>query len=256
MYKLIIHEFYKLKNTLALRAAVVIPLILTGLITSIFVIKSADFLKLAQGNLWLDHLSFMLGAMGTLILPFYIIFLAFSINEIEHKADTWKNLLTQPFPKRYIFLSKLVVAMLILFLFLICTAIFTIISGNIIGMLKPELNFQLYNINGFIFQVYSKMFLASIAVLCLQFFFSMLWSEFMKSMGIGFVLTVACVIAMRWEYIYIIPYAQPLYAISHLLQKDAALAVNFNSKEIWFGLSAALGFTSMAYLLMIKKSIR
>jgi len=256
MIKLLQHEFYKIKSTLAFRGAILLPILLTALITCIFIFKSEEFLKTANGNLWLTHLSFLLGTMGSLILPMYIIFLCFSINEIEHKADTWKNLLSLPYPKRMIFLSKLCMSFLLLSLFMISMLLLTILSGNIIAWIKPELNFQLYNINGFIAQIYGKMLLSSMALLCLQFFFSMLWSDFMKSMGLGLLFTILSLIAFRWQYIYLIPYAQPMYAVSHLMEKGSDLAVDFKSKEVFVSFATAVGFSLSAYLLMIKKSIR
>lgn len=253
---LIHHEFFKLKNTLAFRSAWIIPLVINLLITTIFIIKADELLKIPTPNIWYRYLEFILSIMGSLLLPIYVIFLTFSVNDIEHKSDTWKNLFSYPMEKRQVFLSKWTSAVLIFGIFMFCFYIFTYLAGQTLAQINPNFGFQNHSMGLKIFEIYSKMFLASIALLSLQFFFSMLWSDFMKSMGIGFLLTVGSLIALRWEYIYMSPYAQPMFSIMNLFKKDNSGIINFDSKEIWVGLSTAIVFMVFSYQLMKKKSVR
>jgi hypothetical protein len=91
-------EFYKSRKTLAFWAAILLPLVICGLIASGTFFQAK---KILQRNyppnvLWLNYAGAALGIMGSLILPFYVIFMAFSVNNIEHKNDTWKTLFAQP----------------------------------------------------------------------------------------------------------------------------------------------------------------
>ncbi len=252
---LIRQEFFKIKNTLAFRSAFIIPFLLNLLIVVAFITKAEEFIKLNDANIWYRYLSFILGVMGSLILPMYIIFLTFSINDIEHKADTWKNIFSYPIEKRKVFLSKWISSVLIFALFILSFYLFTMLAGIILGQIEPRFGFQNHSMWMLLFQAYLKLFISSIALLSLQFFFSMLWSDFMKSMGIGLLLTIASMIIFRWEYIYAIPYAQPIYSVSNLFEASKEVAVNFNSKEIYYSISTGLIFTALSYMIMKRKSI-
>lgn len=254
--KVISQEFFKIKNTLAFKGSFILPLLINALVMSIFIFKADDILKEGMSNLWYRYLSFTIGIMGSLILPMFIIFLSFSINDIEHKADTWKNLFSYPIEKRNMFIGKWITTFLIFGIFMLGFLVFTYVGGNILSIINPEFGFQNHNMLGYITKLYSKMFLASIALLCLQFFFSMLWSDFMKSMGLGLLFTITSMIAMRWEYIYLIPYAQPMYSINQLFAGNNNLGISFNTKEIWVGLASSFVFIISAYSIMRKRSIR
>ncbi len=253
---LIRQEFFKIKSTLAFRSAWILPLLINLLIVSIFLIKADDILKAPGPNMWYRYLEFILGIMGSLILPMYVVFLTFSINDIEHKADTWKNLFSYPIEKRQVFLSKWISALLVFGIFIFSFYVFTYLGGHILAQINPAFGFQNHDMGLKILQIFSKMFLASIALLSIQFFFSMLWSDFMKSMGIGLLLTIVSLIAMRWEYIYVSPYAQPMISIVNLFKKNSDGIINFASKEIWVGLGTAAVFMVMSFQIMKKRSIR
>ncbi len=252
---LIRHEFFKLRKTLAFRSAWILPLLINLLIVVIFIAKAEELLKNPIPNMWFRYLNFVMGIMGSLILPMYVVFLTFSVNDIEHKADTWKNLLSYPIEKRQVFLGKWFSSVLIFALFMLSFYVFTYLGGHLLGRINPEFGFQHHEMGVLMLQIFTKMFLASIALICIQFFFSMLWSDFMKSMGIGLVLTIASMIIMQWEYVYISPYAQPMYSINTLFEAKS-MSVNFNSIEIWIGLGTSFVFLTLAYQLMKKRSIR
>lgn len=253
---LIKHEFFKLRNTMAFRSSWIIPLAINSLITLIFIIKADDFLKLNSPNIWFTYLEFILGIMGSLILPIYLIFLTFSVNDIEHKSDTWKNLFSFPMEKRQVFFSKWLSTVFIFGIFMFSFYLFTYLAGISLAQINPSFGFQNHAMGLKIFELYTKMFLASIALLSFQFFLSMLWSDFMKSMGIGFLLTIGSLIALRWEYIYVSPYAQPMYSIMNLFKKDNPGTIAFDSIEIWVGLGTAVVFILLSYRLMKNRSVR
>ncbi len=253
---LIQQEFYKIRKTLAFRSSWILPLLINLLIVSIFLIKAEDILKSPTPNMWHRYLEFSMGIMGSLILPMYVVFLTFSINDIEHKADTWKNLFSYPVEKRQVFLSKWLSAVSVFGIFMLSFFCFTYIGGTVLGKLNPLFGFQNHDMGFLILQAYAKMFLASLALLSLQFFFSMLWSDFMKSMGIGLLLTIASLIAVRWEYIYLSPYAQPMYSIMGLFKNENGGLLDFATKEIGVGVATAATFMILSYQMMKKLSIR
>ena len=108
LYISLISEFYKSRKTLAFWAAILLPLVVCSLISFGFYAYSERILNLHYPPmiLWLRYIGAALGVMGVLILPFYVIFMAFSVNNIEHKNDTWKTLFAQPLNKLGIYAAK------------------------------------------------------------------------------------------------------------------------------------------------------
>ena len=101
-------EFYKSRKTLAFWAAIILPILICGLIAFGFYTGSEKIIKLNYPGLalWGRYSGAALNVMGMLILPFYVMFMAFSVNNIEHKNDTWKTLFMQPLNKFAIYSAK------------------------------------------------------------------------------------------------------------------------------------------------------
>ena len=140
--------------------------------------------------LWAQYSGATLGVMGLLIMPFYVIFMAFSVNNIEHKNDTWKTLFAQPLNKFAIYTAKYLYAVCLIFISLFLFAAFTYGFGYLLQLLVPKYNFNQYNPIGILVNSYAKLFLSSLGILSLQFILSLVWGDFLKPMGIGFVGTI------------------------------------------------------------------
>ncbi len=250
-------EFYKSRKTLAFWSTFLLPFLICTLVFLIFFIKSKDLLAYAtpsnNHSLWIYFLEMILTPMGILILPVYILFVAFSVNNIEHRGDMWKSLFSLPNPKWMTYYSKALFALLLILICLLHFAVFSLLGGNILGKLKPELGFQNITVGNFLFGLYFKLFLASIGILSFQFFMSLIWSDFMKPMGIGFVLIIVSLIALRWQYSFLIPYAQPAL----LVRSIGALMHNpiqIFTKDILVNLLLAAIAFPLGYFLISKRN--
>ncbi len=242
-------EFYKSRKTLGFWSAVLLPLLLTSLISIGFYFKSAKLAAYPGKVLWAQFSGISLGMMGTLLLPIFIIFIAYSVNSVEHKSDTWKTLFTLPIPKWSIYSAKFFYAFFLILLCLMLFVTFTIGFGNLLGLLKPELKFLDAHIEKELFDIYIKLFLGSLAILALQFVMSLIWKDFLKPMGIGFVGTIVGAILVtnvRWEYAYAFPYAQPLHAIMGLTKK---IRVNSDLEIFTNEVLASMGIATAIFIL-------
>jgi hypothetical protein len=256
-------EFYKSRKTLGFWCSILLPFLICLLIFVGFLSHSSKVAALPGQFLWMTYANTILNIMGVLLLPMYIIFIAYSVNSIEHKADTWKTLFSLPISKWAVYSAKYFYALFLVFLTLLLFYLFTIGSGNLLNTLKPELRFNEFHMESFLGQVYLKLFLASLGILSIQFLLSLIWSDFLKPMGIGFIGTIAGIIlgATGWEYNYWIPYAHPLLAISGLLKHKAtgampALSVTMFTNEIYVSLGAALVFFVAGFYIVQKKSVK
>src|SRR5580698_5526731 len=123
-------EFYKTRKTMAFWSAIILPLLLCALITVGFYANS-DHLSHQPGMiLWFGFAGAILGVMGSVILPILIVFIAYSVNNIEHKADTWKTLFSLPIPKFSVYSAKYLYALFLIFICLALFVTFTLGFGN------------------------------------------------------------------------------------------------------------------------------
>jgi hypothetical protein len=249
-------EFYKSRKTLAFWAAILLPLVICGLIASgtFFQVEKILQRNYPPNVLWLNYAGAALGSMGSLILPFYVIFMAFSVNNIEHKNDTWKTLFAQPLNKFSIYAAKYLFAVLLIFICLLLFLLLTYGSGMLLHELDPRLKFNEYSPWTLLSRLYLKLFLAALGILSLQFFISLVWSDFLKPMGWGFIGLIAGLIAASkgWEYAYTIPYAHPVMALS--IGKPGPIEIF--TQEIQYSLIYAAVFFVIGYFIVAKKSIK
>jgi len=257
-------EFYKTRKTMGFWSSVILPLLLCILLFIGFFNKSAQLAPLPGMLLWVRFSGAILGVMGSLLLPMLIVFIAYSVNSIEHKADTWKTIFSLPLSKLSVYAAKYFYALFLVFLCLALFVIFTISFGNLLGVLKPELRFSEYHMESTLVQIYFKLFLSSLGILSIQFLLSLLFRDFLKPMGIGFVGTIAGVILATagWQYAYLFPYSHPMLVLQTLPRGRTGSApvtqitVDFFTHEIFVSLGVAVVVFIIGYFIVLKKSVK
>lgn len=256
-------EFYKTRKTLAFLSAVLLPTLLCTLIFTGFYLNADKLIPLPAAAQWMRYTSPLLGVMGTLILPILVIFQAYSVNSIEHKAEMWKSLFSQPLPKLSLYGSKFVYLILLNALCLGLLATLLLSSAWLMNLLVPKLKFNQYDFGGMLFKIHVKLFLSSIGILSIQFLLSLLWEDFLKPMGVGFILTIAGIItaSVGWKYAYTIPYSHPLLALDSAFRtmkekSNGALTFDLMSKEIYVSLAVAVITFIAGYYVISKRSIK
>src|ERR1700743_3086669 len=129
-------EFYKTRKTMAFWSAVILPLLICTMIFLGFFNHSDKLAKLPRAMLWLEFAAPVLVVMGSLLLPMLIVFEAYSVNNIEHKAETWKTLFSLPISKWSVYSAKYLYALFLIILCLALFVLFTLGFGNLLGALK------------------------------------------------------------------------------------------------------------------------
>lgn len=262
LYISLVSEFYKSRKTLAFWAAILLPVIICSLVTFGFYSNSEKITKMNYPGmlLWVQYIGATLNVMGMLIMPFYVIFMAFSVNNIEHKNDTWKTLFAQPLNKFSIYAAKYLYAVMLIFLCLFLFAVLTFGFGHLLQTLIPKYTFNQYNPSTFLISSYSKLFLSSLGILSFQFILSLIWADFLKPMGIGFVGTIMGIVtaALKWQYAYLIPYSLPALALQITKVKKGGDPLDFEifTREIWTSLIYAAILFAIGYFIVAKKSIK
>ncbi|RZL28085.1 MAG: ABC transporter permease [Pedobacter sp.] len=234
LYISLISEFYKSRKTLAFWAAILLPVIICTLV-------SFGFYSNADKVLPLKFSGLMLWARYS-------------------KNDTWKTLFAQPLNKFSIYAAKYLFAVLLIFICLFLFAALTFGFGYILQTLIPKYTFNQYNPTTFLFNSYAKLFLSSLGILSLQFILSLIWADFLKPMGIGFVGTIMGIVtaSLNWKFAYLIPYSLPTLALQLTKVKKGGdpLAFEVFSREIYTSLIFAAVFFVIGYFIVSKKSIK
>ena len=255
-------EFYKSRKTLGFWASIMLPLLIGVLLFVGFYSKSEKLVSYPPMVLWLQFAGAILGIMGSLVLPMYIIFIAYSVNSIEHRADTWKTLFNLPIARWSVYAAKYFYAMFLVLMCLALFVLFTIGFGNLLGMIKPELKFSDYHIEKELAQIYFKLFLSSLGILSIQFLLSLLWADFLKPMGIGFVCTITGVIlaSKGWEYAYAFPYSHPMEAITTMMHRGDGpakqLQIDIFTKDVFVSLGVAVVVFVAGYFIVQRRSVK
>jgi hypothetical protein len=257
-------EFYKSRKTLGFWAAILLPLIIVALITIGFYTQADKMANKPAMMIWFQFASAALGIMGALLLPMFVIFLAYSVNSIEHKADTWKTLFSLPISKWSVYSAKYVYGLFLVFLTLLLFALFTAGFGNLLSLLKPELKFSEYHMEVTLLQIYFKLFLSAIGIFSIQFLLSLIWSDFLKPMGIGFICFIAGVIAVNkgWEYVYTIPYAHPMLALKSMMgvhkrgTPPTQIVIDILTHDVYVSLAVGIVVFVAGFFIVQRKSVK
>jgi len=246
-------EFYKSRKTLAFWASILLPVIICGLISFGYLATTRGLTEMSPNILWFKYTGQIVSPMGYLILPFYVIFMAFSVHNIEHKNDTWKSLFSLPLNRLSIYSAKYLYAVILTFICLSLFCLLTYLFGNAAHLLKPALRFNEFNPIELLSRIYLKLFLAALGILSLQFIISLIWSDFLKPMGLGFVgIIIGIMIASaKWKFAYLFPYSHPVITLS--MAKDST---QFFTRELWASLTYAILFFTSGYLIVSRRSIK
>ncbi len=258
-------EFYKTRKTMGFWSAVLLPLLICLLLFTGFFNKSEHLANVPGVIAWLQFAGAILAVMGSLLLPMLIVFIAYSVNSVEHKADTWKSLFSLPIPKWSVYTAKYAYAFSLVLLCLGLFMLFTVGFGNLLSVLKPVLKFNEYHIESTLAQIYLKLLFSALGILSIQFLLSLLFQDFLKPMGIGFTATIAGVILANadWKYAYLFPYAHPMLTIKSLLKNKMGngpgipqITVDLFTKDILVSLGVAVVVFILGYFIVLRKSVK
>src|SRR3569833_3100504 len=137
-------EFYKTRKTMGFWSAVLLPFLLCLFVFIGFFVKSDGLTTNSGMELWLKFSAPILGVMGVLLMPMFIIFIAYSVNSLEHKADTWKTIFSLPLSKWSVYAAKYFYSLFLVFLCLALFVLFTIGFGNFFGLFLSSLCFCVF----------------------------------------------------------------------------------------------------------------
>ena len=129
-------ELLKLKRTLAFRVIFVLPL-LVAVLQFFIVLRTKKFP--AEFDLWQTMGTSSLQIWAVFMMPLLIALETALLNGIEHSDRQWKHMFALPVPRHAVYVSKVVVAMGLIFISTWVLSVLTVVAGIFATYLRPEL---------------------------------------------------------------------------------------------------------------------
>ncbi len=140
--------------------------------------------------------------------PLFVVIMMVRLVYLEHRSDTWKLIETQPVSKAAIYFSKWEIAAFISLSCLLAMLLFAIFSGWILTLVRPSLGFDQGSIDwGRALQALTRYWIASLCIISIQYFFSLLIKSFAWPMSIGLIGIIAGSIIAQFGYMNWWPYS-------------------------------------------------
>jgi len=135
-------EMLKLKRTLALWLAIIIPSIIALLQFSIILFRGQSYLQNAEDpKLWLGRQTIFFWTL--LALPLFITLETALLAGLEHSQNNWKHLFVLPVPRSNIYAAKQTAGLILVFISFVALVGYIFLSEIGLAILKPELGFNL-----------------------------------------------------------------------------------------------------------------
>ncbi len=244
-------EILKTKRTWNFSLLLLFPVVVTIIVFGYYIKNLLGEEQVEGSNIWM-HYSRIFFQFYYLLYPLLAALISFSLSNIEHKNNGFKQVFTFPANKFLFYLSKVFILLFWSFSSLLLAYSLLVLSGNGLSYLFPQAGFQDYSINPMIITFFIRIFLTLISIISIHFFLSMYWNNFIVSVGSACFLVIFGFIVNRWEYSYLIPYSNLQKALIHFFKGGTEIF----SKEILWSIVYSIVFFFGGYFIMVKKSIR
>lgn len=237
-------EWLKRKHSLAAYLTV------TGglLIPFIVLIARIYYREVISEGLWLHLYNRNWQYMGSMLLPMGVILVASLVTQVEFKNNSWKQLHITPQSYTVLFFAKLAVIMVMLIQCFILFVLGIYLCGVVPALVFRSIPFPTETFPlGLVLKGSGKFLVACLPIVALQYVLSLISRNFLVPIGVGFVLWMVGIIAVKWQYSYWIPYSYCTYQVTKHKYVPAVMSV-----EMW-ALAYAILFTGVGYIIYITR---
>ncbi len=245
-------ELYKFRRTFILWFLILGPAFIPVINLIIFLTRGEQVMA-NGGNPWQMLLQFSIDP-GNFLFPFFVMIVALFVNSIEHNSNTWKLIYTQPLSRGVVYFSKVKVFIVMIFMSLMLFGIFSVLVGQVVGALKPDLGFdQAFNKSLF-FSLPFKVFLMTMGYASIQFWMSQRWKNLILPLGIGIGGFISfMILSQGWKYAPYHPYGYQILGLGNL--RDPEFQIWGNMEFVYRSLGLAFVIFVLGGLEKMKKRI-
>lgn len=180
-------EQLKLRRTLALWVAFIIPLAIVGLM---FVGQLARRSGAGGASQWAEFSNLTLTLWSLLMLPLFVALEMALLSGLESADRQWKHLFALPIPRSALYGAKLIVGAALIGLSTLVLWAGIVAAGWGLRWLRPALGFGGAAPWLAILLMALRAYVAAWLMLALQLWVSMRWQSFIASIGLGMTATV------------------------------------------------------------------
>lgn len=156
---------------------------------------------------WTESLVSTFRNTGNFLLPMIVVLAASMITQLEVKNNAWKQVHASPQSYLMIFLSKLTLLFLVLAAFLVffmsCMVISIVLACIILDGSMPKDSFPF----GKAMELLVTYFWVSLPIVFFQYALSLVFKNFLASVGIGLLGIIGSLLALSWTYKWILPFS-------------------------------------------------
>lgn len=192
-------EVYKLRRTLALRAALILPIGAVAMTTVVNLsrVRGTEFV-LDHANGWNTlMLDLTLVLWCFVVLPLFVSLETALLAGVEHRDSNWKHLFALPVPRWTIYAAKLLVAVGLVCLTSLELALGIVGQGWIILKLRPDLGLTYPIPWGLIWGRAFAILPSAFLMLAVQMWVAVRWRSFMVPIGVGVGSTAVTIMLLR-----------------------------------------------------------
>ncbi len=182
-------EVIKLKHTLALRLAIVIPSIIALLQFSIILFRGPSYLQNTEDPmLWLGRQTIFFWTF--LALSLFITLETALLAGLEHSQNNWKHLFALPVPRSIIYAAKQTAGFILVGISFLALVGFIFLMEIGLAILKPELGFSL-NLPWFAILKHAALaYIGSFLLIVIHTWVGLRWHNFVVAVSFGISMTV------------------------------------------------------------------
>ncbi len=251
----------KLKKTPIFWIALLGGLFVTGLVFLIHYFSVEEINK-PNTNPWFFYGQFGVTFVSILLVVPFVVLVTSSVMFTEHRSDSAKYLYVLPLPKSHFYFSKLIIVLGIIALTYLIFFCGHLLSGWILGFLRPEYEFHAYPPRaGSFARLVGHSYLSVLGVAGLHYWFSVRWKSYIVPVGIGlcgYIIAVMFSLTQRFDLAKGFPYAYPAMIGNEMGVNESAglIQMGWLTDVEWYSIGFLVLFAVAGFIEESRKNVK
>ena len=196
-----------------------------------------------KGLPWIDHFTKGGEAVGSALLPLYVILICTLLLQIEYRDKTWKQVLSSPQKMINVFLAKFIALQFLILGFLIVYNLFLVVTAVGAELMHPDLYDGKVDIIGIVTKI-AQTYILVLGMSAIQFWFSLRYKNFIASLAIGIALWfLAPLMAFMFKTGIVEKYPYAFTMLSEFSKYEANVPT-----YMWYSILTTLLFLTLAFV--------
>ena len=215
-------EVRKLRRTLALWLALIIPMVVGALQFSIIIFRGESFLQNVENPMvWFGRQTIFFWCL--LVLPLFITLETALLAGVEHSSRGFKHLFALPLPRFSVYLAKQTAALALLVISFLSLTGFILLFEVVLALAKPHLGFTFALPIGIFLKYGAVALTGSLLILAVHTWVGLWWRSFVVAVAFGISVTVAGLIIINADWGRYYPWTLPALSLNSF-QKGEPIA--------------------------------